>query len=187
MFAIEENCENQNLKHALQIQFLTRPRIRPFCWTIRETLSAWSDRTVGHANDASARFNDAVRSFLYRPLSTQLWPSNKQVVLTLDSAAKGTELAVPWLIEYQRGFGNATMCLAAPPTPAKQAVPMQVHFERVCRYQTANAISECVARSTQQSQSIAKMERIRVSSIDIGDAFDCSKQHDILHTYYLHA
>ena len=75
-------------------------------------LSAWGDRAVGHANDAGARFNDALRSFLYRPLSTQLWPSNSGIELTLDDAAAGATLTVPWLISYAIGFGDSSACVA---------------------------------------------------------------------------
>jgi hypothetical protein len=80
-------------------------------------LSAWGDADVGASNDASARFNDAVRSFLYRPLSEQHWPRDDAIVLTLDNVAAGEQLVVPWLVGYRAGFGDADQCV---PEAARQ-------------------------------------------------------------------
>ena len=101
-------------------------------------LSAWGDAAVGASNDASARFNDAVRSFLYRPLSIMHWPSSSAIVLTLDNAAAGEQLVVPWLIGYRSGFGDADQCAlpparqlvhsaAAAPTQRPNPVPRRRH------------------------------------------------------------
>jgi hypothetical protein len=83
-------------------------------WHSHSLISAWGDQSVGRANDAGARFNDAVRMFLYRPLATQHWPSRSDVVFTLDDAGAGVEVSVPWLIAYRRGFGDVTACVNAP-------------------------------------------------------------------------
>ena len=91
-------------------------------------LSAWGDSSVGHANDASARFNDAVRSFLYRQLSVQRWPSSKVIEFTLDDAATGPTLTMPWMIGYMRNFGSPFWCAAPFQLPA--TLPTQLHLPR---------------------------------------------------------
>ncbi len=94
-------------------------------------ISAWGDQSVGRANDAGARFNDAVRMFLYRPLATQHWPSRSDVIFTLDDAAAGVEVSVPWLIAYRRGFGDVTACVSAPVQARTTAAALPAQVKRV--------------------------------------------------------
>mmetsp|Transcript_20191 Transcript_20191/g.34062 ORF Transcript_20191/g.34062 Transcript_20191/m.34062 type:complete len:609 (-) Transcript_20191:42-1868(-) len=74
-------------------------------------IAQWGDSHETRSNNAGARFNSAVRSYLYRSSqqSSILPMTDLQVTLV-----NGTELTLPWLAAYSDGLADPSVC-AAPP------------------------------------------------------------------------
>jgi hypothetical protein len=74
-------------------------------------IAQWGDSHETRSNNAGARFNSAIRSFLYRSSSqTSILPMTDLQVTLVD----GTELTLPWLASYTDGLADVSVCAAAP-------------------------------------------------------------------------
>ena len=71
-------------------------------------ISTWGATHESRSNNAGARFNAALRSFLYRSaISTQVGDAPDALVVTM---ADGSEVSLPWLVAYNSNFGITSAC-----------------------------------------------------------------------------
>ena len=76
-------------------------------------IAQWGDTHETRSNNPSARFNSAIRSYLYRSaMQTSILPV-ADLTVTLRS---GTSVTLPWLASYGDGLADVSVCAA--PTPA---------------------------------------------------------------------
>jgi hypothetical protein len=80
-------------------------------------IAQWGDSHETRSNNAGARFNSAVRSFLSRSaMQTSVVPL-QDLALTL---ADGSEVTLPWLASYTDGLADVSVCAAAPAITASE-------------------------------------------------------------------
>lgn len=87
-------------------------------------ISQWGDTHETRSNNPSARFNAAIRSYLYRSaMQVSILPVTDLTVTLVN----GTSITLPWLAKYSEGLADLSVC-AAPPallsgTKTKEAPP----------------------------------------------------------------
>eukprot|EP00462_Mataza_sp_D1_P021984 CAMPEP_0175146878 /NCGR_PEP_ID=MMETSP0087-20121206/15642_1 /TAXON_ID=136419 /ORGANISM="Unknown Unknown, Strain D1" /LENGTH=675 /DNA_ID=CAMNT_0016431927 /DNA_START=37 /DNA_END=2061 /DNA_ORIENTATION=- len=70
-------------------------------------IAEWGDKHETRSNNPSARFNAALRSFLGRDARSYQVSSTTPLKITL---ADGSEHVLPWLLQYEEGFGDVKAC-----------------------------------------------------------------------------
>jgi hypothetical protein len=76
---------------------------------ITTAIAAWGDTHETRSNNPGARFNAAMRSYLYRSaISLNVIPLEALTITLID----GTNYSIPWMAAYTKGFGDLSLCAA---------------------------------------------------------------------------
>lgn len=104
---------------------------------VTSEISSWGDTHETRSNDPGARFNSALRSYLYRnAISTSILPM-ADLKITL---ADGSQVTLPWLATYTNGLANVQKCAAVVAGAEDASALSQTHIVPAShRYQTFEA------------------------------------------------
>lgn len=96
---------------SIPLTFLTKQVVLLNGIEVTTAIAAWGDGHETRSNNPSARFNAALRSFLYRSaISLNVLPLEDLTITLID----GTNYTLPWLATYTTGFGEDSFCAAQP-------------------------------------------------------------------------
>ena len=102
-------------------------------------ISQWGDTHETRSNNPGARFNAAIRSYLYRSaMQVSILPLTDLNVTLVN----GTSITLPWLASYSEGLADVSVCAAPPQTDADESLNSKSNRRSLTRSHVTTAMQE---------------------------------------------